>query len=376
MPNIPLSSPHLTDIEQQAVADVLHSGHLSLGPKVLQFEEMVASYAGVRHAIAVSSGTSGLHLCVKALGIGDGDEVITSPFSFVASANCILYERAVPVFVDIDPQTLNLDTRHVEASLTERTKAVLPVHVFGLPCDMRPLMELAVRHDLHVIEDACEAIGAKYDGRQVGTFGECGVFAFYPNKQMTTGEGGVIVTDSDAIAALCRSLRNQGRLDDDPWLAHERLGYNYRLSDIHCALGVAQIGRLEELLSKRRAVAETYNCLLKEVEGITLPCQLTGMTRSWFVYVVLLDVQFSRMRRDRILEGLKARGIGCSNYFPPIHLQPFYARRFGFREGDFPVTESVSGRTIALPFYGDLGEEDMRYVVDGLRLELEKARTV
>lgn len=376
MPNIPLSSPHLTDIEQQAVADVLHSGRLSLGPKVVQFEEMVASYAGARHAIAVSSGTSGLHLCVKALGIGDGDEVITSPFSFVASANCILYERAVPVFVDIDPRTLNLDIRHLESRITDRTKAVLPVHVFGLPCDMRPLMELAARHDLHVIEDACEAIGAKYDGRQVGTFGECGVFAFYPNKQMTTGEGGAIVTDSDAIAAHCRSLRNHGRLDDDPWLAHERLGYNYRLSDIHCALGVAQIGRLEELLSKRRAVAETYSCLLKEVEGITLPCQLTGMTRSWFVYVVLLDVQFSRMRRDRILEGLKARGIGCSNYFPPIHLQPFYARSFGFREGDFPITESVSGRTIALPFYGDLREEDMRYVVDGLRLELENARTV
>lgn len=371
---IPLSSPDITDHERKAVLAVLNTRHLSLGPKVPEFEKMLADYVGVQHAVAINSGTSGLHLCVKALGITEGDEVITTPFSFVASANCLLYERAVPVFVDIDPVTLNLNVGQIEAKITKKTRAILPVHVFGQPCDMDGVLQVAEQYNLRVIEDACEAIGAIDKGKKVGTLGDCGVFAFYPNKQMTTGEGGALVTNHDEIAALCRSLRNQGRTDGDEWLAHDRLGYNYRLSDIHCALGIAQIERIGELLSKRERVAGLYNRLLREVEGISLPCQVAGTTRSWFVYVVLLDEPFGRAQRDRLLQGLRNRGIGCSNYFPPIHLQPFYASTFGYRKGDFSVTESASDRTVALPFHGNLNEEEVCYVVDGLRQELDKVR--
>lgn len=372
MREIPLSSPDITDLERKAILEVLNTGNLSLGPKLPEFEEMLAHFVGTRYAVAVNSGTSGLHLCMKALGIADGDEVITTPFSFVASANCILYERAVPVFVDIDPFTLTLDVGQIEAKVTKKTKAILPVHVFGQPCNMDSVLKIAEKYSLQVIEDSCEAIGATYRGRKAGTFGDCGVFAFYPNKQMTTGEGGAIVTDREEIALLCRSLRNQGRGNGQEWLAHERLGYNYRLSDIHCALGIAQLQRINELLSKRQYVAEVYNSLLKNLAGIRIPSAPSDVTISWFVYVIVLEKMFTRNQRDKILINLKKRGICCSNYFPPIHLQPFYASTFGYKRGDFPVTESISDRTIALPFHGNLSKEDIEYVVAGLKEEMEK----
>ena len=246
-------------------------------------------------------------------------------------------------------------------------KAILPVHVFGRPCYMDKINEIAVRHSVPVIEDACEALGATYCGKQAGTFGKVGVFAFYPNKQMTTGEGGMIVTDDPRIAALCRSMRNQGRGEGGGWLAHERLGYNYRLSDINCALGIAQLERLDEILSKRAQVADMYDSQLKGIDGVTAPGQQEGMSVSWFVYVVSLSKQYSRKDRDRIMEGLRAKGIGCNNYFTPIHLQPFYQEMFGYKEGDFPITESVAERTIALPFFNNLDERQISYVVEQLK---------
>jgi len=371
---VPLSRPDITRLEREAVARVLDSPRLSLGPEVVKFEKMLASYLGARHTVAVNSGTSALHLCVRALGIGDDDEVITTPFSFVASANCILYERARPVFVDIDPRTMNLDTALVEAKISKRTKAILPVHVFGQPTDMIGLGALADKYRLKVIEDACESIGATCGEKKVGTFGDCSVLAFYPNKQMTTAEGGAIITDNDSVASACRSMRNQGRSEGSTWLAHERLGYNYRLSDIHSALGVAQLSRIEELLDKRKRAADLYARAFEQVEGISLPAVIPETTRSWFVYVVLLDPQFTRDERNQILMGMRQSGIGCSDYFPPIHLQPFYVKQFGYRRGDFPVCESISDRTIALPFFGDLEEEDVAYVASVLETELRKVR--
>ena len=374
---IPLSSPDITDLERRYVLEVLNTPSLSLGPKLPEFEARVADYVGSTYAVAVNSGTSGLHCCIKALGIGDEDLVITTPFSFVASANSILFERARPLFVDIDPLTYNIDTTKVEETIRNlgpqlsNLKALLPVHVFGQPCDMKKINDIAKKYHLKVIEDACEALGAKYGSRKAGTLGDCGVFAFYPNKQMTTGEGGMIVTDNEAIAELCRSLRNQGRDDSGSWLAHARLGYNYRLSDINCALGIAQMERIDEMLTKRTRVAEMYNQRLKEVDGIKVPFIASGITMSWFVYVVLLDKRYTNDDRDRILLGLREKGIGCNNYFVPIHLQPFYRELFGYRRGDFPITESTAERTIALPFYNNLQENEIDYVVDNLKALLE-----
>lgn len=374
MREIPLSAPDITDLERKAVWEVMNTRQLSLGPKLAEFEEMLASYVGVRHAVAVNSGTSALHLCVKSLRLEEGDEVITSPFSFVASANCLLYERVVPVFADIDPVTLNLDVSQIEQKITKRTKAILPVHVFGQPCEMDALLTLAQAHDLRVIEDACEAIGASYGPKRVGAFGDCGAFAFYPNKQMTTGEGGAIVTEDKEIAALCRSLRNQGRDDSGEWLAHIRLGYNYRLSEIQSALGIAQLSRIANLLERREEVASIYNQLLAGVEAIRLPCRIPGSKRSWFVYVIVLEHGFEKSQRDRLVRGLKKWNIACGKYFPPIHLLPFYARAFGYKAGDFPVTESVSERAIALPFHGGLREDEICYVVEALNSELDELR--
>lgn len=365
---IPLSSPDITEAEVQAAVEVLRSDRLSLGPKVQEFEESVCRLTGSRFAVAVNSGTSGLHLCVKASGIGPGDEVITTPFSFVASANAILFEGGVPVFVDIDPASYNIDVSRIEAAITPRTRAILPVHVFGHPCPMQEIRDIADRHGLAVIEDACEAIGARVNGRAAGTFGETGVFAFYPNKQMTTGEGGVIVTGDDEVARLCRSWRNQGRGEGGSWLQHERLGYNYRLSDINCAIGSAQLGRLPEMLRRRAQVADWYTERLKLVPEIVPPAlPAPGADMSWFVYVVRLRDEFSRQHRDRVLEELRGLGIGCSDYFTPIHLQLFYRERFGFQEGDFPLTERISERTIALPFFNHLPQGDIDYICESLR---------
>lgn len=348
---IPLAQPDLTWLERKAVLDVLESNFLSLGPKLPEFERAMAQYIGVKHAIAVNSGTSGLHLIVRALGIGRNDEVITTPFSFIASANCVLMESARPVFVDIDPESYNIDPDKVEAAITPRTKAILGVDVFGRCAEWDRICEIAQRRGLAVIEDSCEAIGAETFGKMAGSFGDAGCLAFYPNKQMTTGEGGMILTNRDDVAALCRSMRNQGRDEGQGWLEHARLGFNYRLSDIHCALGLAQLSRIEEILAKRAAVADMYREQLGHFADLLLPMGPRQGRLSWFVYVVRLADRFTRADRNRILLALRDNGIGCNSYFAPIHLQPFYVEQFGFKTGDFPVTEHISDRTIALPFF-------------------------
>ncbi len=377
---IPLSSPNITDLERRYVLEVLNTPNFSLGPKLPEFEEKIAKYVGAQHAVAVSSGTSALHLIVRALGITEGDEVITTPFSFIASANCILFERAKPVFVDIDPNTLNIDVSKVEAKVEElkaqssKLKAILAVDVFGHPTEWDGLQGIALRYNLKLIEDSAEAIGAEYKGRKVGSFGDAAVFAFYPNKQMTTGEGGVIVTSDEKMARLCRSMRNQGRSEGDSWLQHERLGYNYRISDINCALGIAQLERLDEILEKREKVAQMYNERLKDLEDVKIPYVAPQVKMSWFVYVIRLHDSYTKEDRDAILQKLKEKGIGCNNYFPPIHLQPFYRELFEYREGDFPVTEKVSKSTIALPFYNNLAEEQIDYVCRSLKEILGEIR--
>ena len=363
---IPLAQPDLTWLERKAVLDVLESAFLSLGPKVPEFERAMAKYIGVKHAIAVNSGTSGLHLLVRALGVGRNDEVITTPFSFISSANCVLMESARPVFVDIDPETYNIDPAKVEAAITPRTKAIIGVDVFGRCAEWDRIEETARRRGLAVIDDSCEAIGAEVFGRMAGSFGDGGCLAFYPNKQMTTGEGGMILTDRDDVAALCRSMRNQGRDEGQGWLEHARLGFNYRLSDIHSALGLAQLSRIEELLAKRAAVADLYRERLGHLDTLVLPAAPRQGRLSWFVYVVRLADRFTRADRDRIIFALRENGIGCNKYFAPIHLQPFYVEQFGFKRGDFPVTEHVCERTIALPFFTTITADQIAQVADCL----------
>lgn len=368
---LPLSAPDITELEMDYVNQVLRTPYLSMGPMTERFEAGMASYIGTRYAIAVSSGTAGLHTCVIAAGIKDGDRVLTTPFSFVASANCILYERAIPVFVDIDRDTLNMSWERTEDKLREleaagsSAKAVLPVHVFGQPCHMGSAMNLAHRHGLTVIEDACEAIGAEYNHQKVGTFGSAGVFSFYPNKQMTLGEGGVIVTNDQEFAELCRSIMNQGRDRSKTWLNHIHLGYNYRLDELSAALGVAQLERLEELLEKRQCVASWYNARLAEMMGVQVPYIAPETTRmSWFVYVIRLH---PRLDRSRIMAYLKSRGIPTRPYFTPIHLQIFYQTELGYRKGDFPITEEVASSTLAIPFHGNMTEDQVEYVCENLR---------
>ncbi len=363
---IPLSQPDLTGLERRAVLDVLESNFLSLGPKLSEFERAMAKYIGVKHAIAVNSGTSGLHLIVRALGIGCNDEVITTPFSFIASANCVLMESARPVFVDIDPGTYNIDPDKIEAAITPRTKAILGVDVFGHCAEWDRIGEIARRRGLAVIEDSCEAIGAEAFGKMAGSFGDAGCLAFYPNKQMTAGEGGMILTNRDDVAALCRSMRNQGRDEGQDWLEHARLGFNYRLSDIHCALGLAQLSRIDDLLAKRAVVAGLYRKQLSHLDALLLPVVPRQGCLSWFVYVVRLADRFTRLDRDRILLALQENGIGCNNYFAPIHLQPFYVEQFGFKPGDFPVTEHISKRTIALPFFTAMTPDQVTQVAECL----------
>jgi perosamine synthetase len=371
--NIPLSRPDISEADIEAVVQVMRTAHLSLGPKGPEFEEAICRYTGARFATAVNSGTSALHLAVRALGIRDGDEVVTSPFSFVASANCMLFERATPVFADIDPVTMNIDAEAIERAITPRTRAILPVHVFGLPCNMDRILEIARQHGVFVIEDACEAIGASWRDRSCGTFGDTGVFAFYPNKQITTGEGGVLVTDDDRLDRAFKSLRNQGRGTDGAWLQHERMGYNYRLSDLNSALGLSQLQRLDEILQLRQQVADLYRNHLAAIEEIALPVYEQPHSRvSWFVYVIRLR-SATRQVRDRILQQLRAAGIACSNYFSPIHLQPYF-QKMGYRAGQFPVTEAVGDSTIALPFYNRLTEADVRVVADALKQALYDTR--
>ncbi|MCL4196724.1 MAG: DegT/DnrJ/EryC1/StrS family aminotransferase [Phycisphaerales bacterium] len=381
--DIPLSRPDITSLEIEHVVQTLRSGRLSMGPMQEQFEALVAARAGTEHAVAVSNGTCGLHLTLLALGIGPGDEVITTPFSFVASANVILYVGAKPVFVDINPRTLNLDPEQVELAITPRTRAIIGVEAFGNPAHLPELATVCNRHEIPLIEDACEGFGGTYRGRPIGSFGRIAVFAFYPNKQITTGEGGMIVTDDERLANLCRSLRNQGRPIDpiEPawqspgsWLMHERLGYNYRLSEIHAALGVAQVKRLDEILESRGLVASKYISRLMGNPDVILPTVDAETTMSWFVFVIRLSSEFHAENRDRIIAGMRRHEVGVSNYFPPIHLQPFYRSRFGFKEGDFPITESVSHRTLALPFHTRLSDREIDLVCQTLEVMVQREK--
>jgi perosamine synthetase len=382
---VPMSSPDLTDAERAAVAAVLRTPSLSMGGEILGFEAAFREYTGLKHAIGVNSGTAGLHLCVRAAGIGEGDLVITTPFSFVASANVLLFERAVPIFVDVDPQTGNIDTELVSQAVADliqnnratgrwlprkgaahagRLKAILPVDVFGQPADLDPIRRIARQHDLKVIEDACEALGAEYKGRKAGTLGDAAVFAFYPNKQITTGEGGVIITDDDQAAALMFALRNQGRAPGDTWLQHTHLGYNYRLDEMSAALGRVQMGRLEELLTKREKVAGWYNQRLANIPGIQAPQLAPETSRaSWFVYVVRFSAEIDR---ERVARKLDEAGIPARPYFLPVHLQPYMVEKFGFQTGDYPITEDLGQRGLALPFSGVMSEAQVEIVCQAL----------
>jgi len=364
---IELSGPDITQAEIDAVADVMRSGRLSLGPRVPEFEEAVARYCGTKHAVAVSSGTCGLHLLARAIGVRPGTEVITTPFSFVASSNCVLFEGGRPVFVDIDPDTWNIDVERMAAAVTPRTIALLPVDVFGQVAPMDRVTQIAAAHRLRVIEDSCEALGGTCRGRRAGSFGDAGVFGFYPNKQITTGEGGMIVTNDDEIARLCFSMRNQGRDTGMNWLSHERLGYNYRLSDVNCAIGVVQMRRIDEILRRRSQVARWYADRLRGESRLSMQKILPECEMSWFVFVVKLADDYAPAARDAIIHKLRGRGIGSNIYFAPIHLQKFYAEQFGYKAGAFPICERVAARTIALPFHNGLSESDVDHVCETVR---------
>lgn len=384
-PKVPMSSPDLTDADRQAVLDVLNTPILSMGQHTPAFEQAFCDLTGAKHAIAVNSGTAGLHLCVRAAGIGAGDLVITTPFSFVASSNVLLFENAIPIFVDIDPKTGNIDpflvadaANNIEKYLPRAgatgqspLRAILPVDVFGQPADMDAINAVAKQHGLAVIEDSCEALGATYKGRQAGTLGDFGVFAFYPNKVITTGEGGVIVTNDDKAAAFMRALRNQGRAPGDTWLQHTHLGYNYRIDEMSAALGRTQMSRLDELIDKREQVAAWYESRLAEIPGVEVPFVEPSTTRmSWFVYVIRFD---ARLNRDEIAKRLDAMGIPVRPYFLPIHLQPYMAERFGWREGDFPVTEDLGRRGLAVPFSSVMSEEQVETVCQAIREVVSQA---
>lgn len=383
--HIPMSSPDLTDAEREAVAAVLRTPNLSMGSEIEALENGMRQYLGCKHAIAVNSGTAGLHLCVRAAGIGPGDLVLTTPFSFVASTNVLLFEHAVPVFIDVDPATGNIDPFPVSQAARDLSlggsaarkwlprkfpgklaalKAILPVDVFGQPADMDAILPTAQEFDLKVIEDSCEALGAEYKGRRAGLLGKYGVFGFYPNKQITTGEGGLIVTEDDQDAALMRALRNQGRSPGDTWLQHTHLGYNYRLDEMSAALGRVQLSRLDEMIAKRTVVAAMYMerlAALSEIDCLNISPNTSRM--SWFVFVVRFAAHIDR---DHIAEELKKNGIPARPYFTPIHLQPYMVERFDYRPGDFPVTEDLGRRSLALPFSSMMKENQVEHVCAAL----------
>jgi perosamine synthetase len=363
---IPLARPEIGPHEEELVLEVLRSGTLSLGPMLERFEHEFASWLGVEDAVAVSSGTAALHLAVRALGWGSGDEVVTSPFSFIASANCLLYEGATPVFCDIDPVTLDLNPAAAAAACGERTSGILPVHVFGFPADMPALERIASERGLAIVEDACEAAGAiDARGGPVGASGNAATFAFYANKQLVTGEGGMLVCADPEVLVRARSERNQGRGSDMAEIAHDRLGFNYRLSDLAAAIGVAQLERADAILAARAQVAAMYRERLRDVDGIVLPCEdRPPERRGWFVYVIQLP---EAVERNEVVAELARRGVQTKGYLPCIHLQPLYRERFGFVGGEFPVAEAVSARSLALPFYNTLGEQEVEHVCESLR---------
>ncbi len=371
-----LSRPDITEKEIEAVCAVLRTPNLSLGPKVHEFEQVFANYIGRKRAVAVNSGTSGLFLCMLAMGIGPGDEVITTPFTFIATSNTIMMTGAKPLFVDIEPVSMNIDTSKIERKISKKTKAIMPVEVFGNPAGFDKICQIADKHKITIIEDSCEALGSALNGKKAGTFGKMSTFAFYPNKQMTTGEGGMILTNDDELADMCVSLRSQGRGKGGDWLAHVRLGYNFRLSDINCALGIVQLSRIDEIKAKRRQVAKWYQEMLSDDDRLIVPTESHGCDISWFVFVVRLAERFTHRQRDQILQEMNAKDIQVSNYFPPVHLQPFMAKRFGYKEGDFPVTESVCKSTIALPFYNNLTKDKVAIVCGTLKEILDKTGPV
>ncbi|HNT74568.1 MAG TPA: DegT/DnrJ/EryC1/StrS family aminotransferase [Anaerolineae bacterium] len=362
--SIPMSSADLNEADIQAVVAVVRSGRLALGPQAVEFERLVAEYVGVKHALTVSSGTSALHLLVRACGLGPGDEVLVPSFTFASSVNAILFEGATPVFVDVEPDTYNLDPDDVAQKVTSRTKAMMAVDIFGHPAEWDALTRVAQQHGLRVIDDSCEALGAVYKGRKIGTFGDAAAFAFYPNKQMTVGEGGMIVTDDDEIARVCRSMRNQGRPEMGAWLEHERLGYNYRLDEMSAALGVSQFKRLESFLAKREKVARMYTARLQALDWVRPPVVKPHVRMSWFVYVITLA---EGLARDTIIQKLEAQGIPARGYFAPIHTQPYIRERFGDLKGTLPITEAIATRTLALPFHNSLSEEEVGVVVGALK---------
>jgi perosamine synthetase len=362
----PVAKPYITAEDKKSVLAVLNTDDLSLGPKHREFEKKFARKLGVKYACAVSSGTAGLHLAMLAAGIGEGDEVITTPFSFVASANTILYVGAKPVFVDIDPLYYNMDASKIEERITPQTKAILVVHIFGQACDMGPIMRLAKKYKLQIIEDACESIDATYKGKLTGTFGQIGVFAFYPNKQMTTGEGGMVITNNKKIYEFCSSLRNQGRAKNMQWLDHKYLGYNYRLDEMSAALGLSQLKKLDFVIRERRKIAGWYNEILASLGDLfQAPATAINNTHAWFVYVI--KIKNKKINRDLLMEKLEKIGVSTKPYLPSIHLFDFYKKRFGFKKGDFPVAEEISAYSLALPFYIGLTKKDCLYIVNRLK---------
>jgi len=369
---IPLSRPDITEKEIEAVCAVLRTPNLSLGPKLAEFEAAFAEYIGRKRAVAVNSGTSGLFLCMLALGIAPGDEVITTPFTFIATSNSVMMVGAKPVFVDIDPASLNIDPAKIESKITDKTKAIMPVEVFGSPAGFDKICQIAQKHNLAVIEDSCEALGSELNGKKAGTFGTMSIFAFYPNKQITTGEGGMILTDDDDLADMCVSLRNQGRGKGSAWLSHERLGYNFRLSDINCVLGIVQLSRIDEIKAKRKQVAKWYQEMLAGDKRLIVPTEPDNCDVNWFVFVVRLADCFTLQQRDKVLAAMRVQGIQVKNYFPPVLLQPFMAEQFGCGKGDFPVTESVCKSTISLPFYNNLTKDEVAIVCKTLKESLDK----
>jgi perosamine synthetase len=369
---IPLSAPDITEAEIAAVSAVLRTSRLSLGPQLEIFEQSLARCVGAAHAVGVNSGTSALHLCIRALGISEGDEVLVPSFAFIAVANVLRYERAVPVFIDTDPHMLNLDPARIEEAITPRTRAIIVVHTFGCPAALDEILEIARRHKLFVIEDACEALGAQFDARQVGSFGDAAVFGFYPNKQITAGEGGMLVTNDSNVAALARKLRNQGRGEPGEWFQHEELGYNYRISELNCALGAAQLKRLESILERREAVAREYHRRLESQPDLELPAIALPRRRiSWFVYVLRLRERFAASQRDHIIQEMASRGIACGRYFAPIHLQPAY-RSQPHRCMTLTHTESIAPRTLAIPFFNNISVEQIEDVCQTLGEVLRK----
>lgn len=377
---IPLSNPDITGLERKAVQDVLSTNQLSFGPKIPEFEKVIADFTGVEYAVAMSSGTAVLHTIIRSLGVKDGDLFLTTPFSFISTSNCMLFENARPVFVDIDSDTFNITPEAAEKkylSLTkeqkEKLKGIVYIDTFGNPADGEGFEKLGKKYNLFILEDSAEALGSVYEKRKCGSFGDAGLFAFYPNKQITTGEGGMLVTNSEKLAVTARSLRNQGRDEGAGWLQHSRLGYNYRMSDINASLGIAQMQRIAELTGKRRKVKKAYDNYFSELfaEGLLIPQKiLEGSFVNPFVYVLRLSDKYNFDRREEILTGLRKNNIQCSNYFTPIHLQPHY-KELGWKKGDLPVTENISERTIALPFYNNLEEEKIEYIFKTLKTILK-----